>query len=133
MISQSSKPVPPCGEHSRTRLAFRGFRYARVAGSHQQDANGKSTFMISLAKDIRRVSSADGGIALDVRRGTMFRLNPLGARVLDLLERGESLPRIADLISAEFGTAVDVVRADLREFLDSLELHGVLDPRGPEA
>jgi hypothetical protein len=89
--------------------------------------------MISLAKDIRRVSSADGGVALDVRRGTMFRLNPLGARVLDLLETGESLPRIADWISAEFGAAPDVVRADLQEFLDSLELHGVLDPRGPEA
>jgi hypothetical protein len=133
MISQSSKPVAPCGERSRTRFAFRGFRYTRVAGSHQEDADGKSTFMISLAKDIRRVTSADGGIALDVRRGTMFRLNPLGARVLDLLERGESLSRIADLISAEFGAALDVVQADLREFLDALELHGVLDRRGPEA
>jgi hypothetical protein len=89
--------------------------------------------MTPLAKNIRRVSSADGGIVLDVRRGTMFRLNPLGARVLDLLDQGESLPRIADLISAEFGVALAVVQTDVHEFLDSLELHGVLDPRGPKA
>jgi hypothetical protein len=63
----------------------------------------------------------------------MFRLNPLGSRVLDLLDKGELLPRIADQISAEFGVPLDVAEADLREFLDSLELHGVLDPRGPKA
>lgn len=87
--------------------------------------------MAPLAKNIRRVSSADGGIVLDVRRGTMFRINPLGARVLDLLDQGESCPRIATLVSAEFGVALDVVQADVNEFLDSLERHGVLDPRGP--
>ena len=89
--------------------------------------------MTPLAKNIRRVSSADGGIVLDVGRGTMFRLNPLGSRVLDLLDKGELLARIADQISAEFGVALDVAETDLREFLDSLELHGVLDPRGPKA
>lgn len=89
--------------------------------------------MTLLANNIRRVSSADGGIVLDVRRGTMFRLNPLGSRVLDLLDKGESLPRISDQISAEFGVALDVVQTDLREFLDSLGLHGLLDPRGPKA
>lgn len=63
----------------------------------------------------------------------MFRLNPLGSKILDLLDRGESLPRIAEQISAEFGVALDVVQTDLKEFLDALELHGVLDPRGPKA
>src|SRR5713226_8980072 len=133
MIPQSSEPISPCGEHSRTEFVVSGFRCTQVAGSHQQDPFGKSTFMTPLAKNIRRVSSADGGIVLDVRRGTMFRLNPLGARVLDLLDQGESLPRIADMISAEFGVALAVVQTDVHEFLDSLELHGVLDPRGPKA
>ena len=87
--------------------------------------------MTPLAKNIRRVSSADGGIVLDVRRGTMFQINPLGAKVLDLLDQGESFPNIANLLSAEFGVALDVVQADVNEFLDSLERHGVLDPRGP--
>ena len=89
--------------------------------------------MTPLANNIRRVSSVDGGIVLDLRGGTMFRLNPLGSKILDLLDRGESLPRIAEQISAEFGVALDVVQTDLKEFLDALELHGVLDPRGPKA
>jgi hypothetical protein len=89
--------------------------------------------MTPLANNIRRVSSTDGGIVLDVRRGTIFRLNPLGARVLDLLDQGEPLPRITDLLSAEFDVALAVVQSDVNEFLNSLELHGVFDPRGPKA
>jgi hypothetical protein len=89
--------------------------------------------MTLLADSIRRVSSTDGGVVLDLRRGTMFLLNPLGSQILDLLEKGESLPGIANRISAEFGVPLDVVHADIQDFLDSLELHGVLDPRGPKA
>jgi hypothetical protein len=89
--------------------------------------------MTLLADSIRRVSSTDGGVVLDLRRGTMFRLNPLGSQILDLLEKGESLPDIANRIGAEFGIAPEVVRADIQDFLDALELHGVLDPRGAKA
>ena len=84
--------------------------------------------MALLRDNIRRVSSADGGVVLDLRRGTMFRLNPLGSEILDRLERGEALPDIANQISAEFRVARDVVWADIQDFIDSLELHGVLDP-----
>lgn len=70
---------------------------------------------------------------LDLRRGSMFRVNPLGSRILDLLERGEPVPRIAEQIGAEFGVALEVVQADLKEFLDSLDRHGVLERRGPNA
>ena len=66
---------------------------------------------------------------LDLRRGTMFRVNALGSRILDLLDGGENLPRIAEQISAEFGVGLDVVQADINEFLDSLERHGVLERR----
>ena len=89
--------------------------------------------MTPLANAIRKTSNADGAIVLDLRRGTMFRVNPLGSRILDLLDRGEPFPRIAEQISAEFGVALDVVQADVKEFLDCLELHGVLDRRGPSA
>ena len=89
--------------------------------------------MTHLSDNIRRSSSPDGEILLDVRRGTMFRLNPLGSRILDLLDRGESASRIAEEISEEFGVARDVVQIDLTDFLNSLEFHGVLDSRGPGA
>jgi hypothetical protein len=86
--------------------------------------------MTPLANSIRRVSSSDGGILLDIRRGTMFRLNPLATRILDLLDRGESPSRIVEQISAEFEIALDLVQTDVNDFLDALKLHGVLDSRG---
>jgi len=85
--------------------------------------------MTLLASSIRRVSDTDGSILLDLRRGTMFRLNPLGSQILDRLERGESLPHIAEQISTQFAMAPDEVQSDVKEFLSSLELHGVLDSR----
>jgi Coenzyme PQQ synthesis protein D (PqqD) len=94
---------------------------------------GKAVSMKVLADSIRRTSNADGGIVLDLRRGGMFRVNALGSRILDLLDAGEPLPRIAEQISDEFGVGLDVVQADIKEFLDSLEFHGVLERRGPNA
>jgi Coenzyme PQQ synthesis protein D (PqqD) len=85
--------------------------------------------MKPLSDSIRRVSSPDGGVVLDIRRGTMFRVNPLGVRILDLLDGQDSPRQIADRLSADFGIALDIVEADLAEFLDALTAHEVLNPR----
>jgi len=82
--------------------------------------------------NIRRVSSADGGIVLDLRRGAMFRVNPLGSRVLDLLDKGASLLQVTEEISREFRIAPDVVRRDVSDFLDCLERYGVVERHGPD-
>ena len=78
---------------------------------------------------IRRVANADGGVVLDLHRGVMFRVNPLGARVLDLLEQGDSQAQIAEKLSAEFRVALDEVQADVTDFVESLKTRGVLDSR----
>lgn len=82
--------------------------------------------------DIRRVSSADGGVVLDLRRGAMFRVNPLGSRVLDLLDGGKSPRQIAEQISAEFGITLGRAQADIAEFFTSLENYGVLNPQNSD-
>ena len=83
--------------------------------------------MTPLANDIRRVSSADGAIVLHLRRGTMFRVNPMGSKILDLLAQGASLPRIAEQLSTEFGITLSVVQADVKDFIARLRHHGVVD------
>jgi len=88
--------------------------------------------MTQLANSIRRVSSADGAIVMDLRRGTMFRVNPLGARILDLLDSGQSPAQIAVQLHAEFGIALDRVQADIAEFLGSLAAYGILEPHKPK-
>jgi hypothetical protein len=85
--------------------------------------------MTLFPETIRRVANADGGVVLDVRRGTMFRVNPLGARVLDLLDEGNSPAQIAEKLSAEFAVALSEVQADVTEFVESLKAHGVLSSR----
>jgi len=79
------------------------------------------------ANDIRRVSSSDGAIVLHVRRGTMFRVNPMGSKILDLLEQGFGAPKIAEQISKEFGVPLEIVQNDLQAFIQSLLAHGVIE------
>jgi hypothetical protein len=85
--------------------------------------------MKPFSDSIRRAASPDGGIVMDIRRGTMFRVNPLGVRILDLLDSQDSPRQIADRLSAEFGIALELVEADLTEFLDALAAHEVVNPR----
>ena len=75
---------------------------------------------------IRRVANADGGVVLDLSRGAMFRVNPLGARVLDLLDEGNTPAQIAEKLSTEFAVGLSDVQADVNEFVESLKVHGVL-------
>jgi hypothetical protein len=83
--------------------------------------------MTPFPDSIRRVANADGGAVLDLRRGAIFRVNPVGARVLDLLEQGDSTGRIAEKLSAEFEVALSTVQADVAEFVESLKARGVFD------
>jgi hypothetical protein len=89
--------------------------------------------MAHLASGIRRISSPDGGIVLDLRSGSMFRLNPVGSRILDLLDEGHSAGEIVQRLSAEFHISLDVSQTDVREFLDSLKVRGLCDSSAPAA
>jgi hypothetical protein len=88
--------------------------------------------MTPFPNSIRRVTNADGGVVLDLRRGAMFRVNALGAKVLDLLDQGDSPTQIAEKLSAEFNVPLHDVRADVEEFIESLKMHGVLCSQGTE-
>ena len=60
---------------------------------------------------------------LDVLQGQMFNLNPVGSRILELLETGSADSDIVNVISREFNTSREVVENDVREFIDSLRKH----------
>src|ERR1051326_7052876 len=87
---------------------------ATLPGVTREIVLGKAVSMKVLADSTRRTSNADGGIVLDLRRGSMFRVNALGSRILDLLDAGEPLSRIAEQISAECGVELEVVQADVK-------------------
>ncbi len=82
--------------------------------------------MFTIAESVRITKCQDGGVLLDVARGTMFTLNPVGARILELLQQKCGLPLLVAQISREFGAPGEVVRADVEEFLSVLRSQGLL-------
>jgi hypothetical protein len=84
--------------------------------------------MFRISDPIRRTETADGGILLDIHHGQMFCLNVVGAKILELKQRGYDETRIADEISRAYGANREVVRADVREFIETLHKHHILQP-----
>ena len=84
--------------------------------------------MPRVSDTIRRTQTVDGGILLDIHHGRMFCLNLVGAKILELLQRGYNESRITDEISRDYGVSREVVRADVSEFIESLEKNRILRP-----
>jgi len=75
---------------------------------------------------IRKLSNADGCVVLNLRNGQMLRMNSMAARVVDLLEQGESATTISEELSAEFQVALADVRSDIAQFVEVLRAKGVV-------
>ena len=79
---------------------------------------------------VRSTHGQDGAIVLDVQQGQMFNLNLVGSRILELLERGSSESQIVNAVSREFNADVEVVKNDLREFLETLKTYKLVERQG---
>lgn len=79
--------------------------------------------MYAVSAGVRSTRNGDGGIVLDVDQGQMFRLNPVGALILELLGRGCTEIEIAKEISRQYRISEETAVADVREFVKSLEEH----------
>jgi hypothetical protein len=66
--------------------------------------------MFRISDTIRQTQTMDGGVLLDVRHGQMFCLNLVGAKIIQLMQRGYDESRIADEISRDYGASREVVR-----------------------
>lgn len=79
-----------------------------------------------LAPGLRVSAHDDGAVILDIKGGQLYSTNRVGARILALLEEKAHLPDIADRIKSEFDAPLDLVRADLDRFVESLGSRGLL-------
>jgi Coenzyme PQQ synthesis protein D (PqqD) len=77
--------------------------------------------MFRVSEHVRKTSSEDGGIVLDVKHGCMFGLNLVGSRIIELLEQRHTPAQIAEEIASSFGVPTDIADRDAREFLEALE------------
>ena len=120
--------LPRCEQNWRL-LAFVHDRCDRALWTCDQiDSVRDCATMFKISDPIRRTETADGGILLDVLHGQMFSLNIVGAKILELMQRGYDESRIADEISQDYGVNREVVRADVVDFVEILHKHHILQP-----
>ena len=81
---------------------------------------------------VRSTHGQDGAIVLDVQQGQIFNLNPVGSRILQLLEGGSIQSEIVDVISREFHAAPNLVQIDVREFLEVLKTYNLVEDHGSD-
>lgn len=77
--------------------------------------------MLTLSPGARLSKSTDGGILLDLERGVFFHLNPVGTRIVELLERSCNPEFIVHTIGREFQAPEEIVKLDLDDFLVKLQ------------
>jgi len=85
--------------------------------------------MLRIADAIRRTQTEDGGILLDIHHGQMSCLNVVGSKIIELLERGFDETQIAEQVSGMFAADIETVRADVRDFIEVLNKHHILQMR----
>ncbi len=84
--------------------------------------------MLQVAPTIRSNHTSDGATVLDIHRGQMYRLNPVGSKILEGLRNGFDHSQIAVEISTAFHVNLAIAESDLREFLEDLERHNIIEP-----
>ena len=84
--------------------------------------------MFRISDAVRTTGTEDGEILLDIRHGQVFGLNIVASQIIELLQRGCDEAQIADEISRAYKTSVEIVRADVHEFIEVLHKHHVLKP-----
>jgi Coenzyme PQQ synthesis protein D (PqqD) len=83
--------------------------------------------MLTLSQSARLSKSQDGGILLDLDHGVFFSLNPVGTRIVELLQRASALPSIVQTIVREFHAPEELVKNDVDDFLASLRKQRLVD------
>ena len=68
----------------------------------------------------------DETVMLDLAKGTYYGLDPVGARMWQLLLEGKTLAEVCDVIADEYDVSRDSLERDLLSLVDSLVAHGLI-------
>jgi len=81
---------------------------------------------ISIPKDVIARQVGEETVMLDLAKGAYFGLDPIGARIWQLLADGKTPAEACDLMAEEYDVARDQVERDLVTLLDNLKAHGLI-------
>ena len=97
-----------------------------LASSHQFHPETEDV-MFRVSEHVRKTHSQDGGIVLDIKQGRMYGLNLVGSKIIELIEREYTPTLIAQEIARTFGISPEIADTDVREFLETLEKHHLIE------
>jgi Coenzyme PQQ synthesis protein D (PqqD) len=75
---------------------------------------------IRTATSVRETNNQDGSVLLDIKQGICFSMNPVGARIWELLTKECTLDQIATSLETEFSIPRTQIETDICEFIASL-------------
>lgn len=80
---------------------------------------------------VRNISTQDGAVLLDINQGLCFSMNPVGAKIWEMLKMNHPVDRVADTLASEFSVPREQVLEDVRAFMAQLESQHLLvsDPK----
>jgi hypothetical protein len=81
---------------------------------------------MKITKNVRAMVSGEGAVIRNLRSGASFSLNPLGAKVWQLLQQGCSAEKIVEQISVDFKAPRETVASDVASFLEQLRKQGLV-------
>lgn len=68
----------------------------------------------------------DENVILDLESGTYFGLDPVGARIWQLIAEGRSLEEVCDAMMAEFDVSRSDIERDTAQLVEQLVTSGLL-------
>jgi hypothetical protein len=77
---------------------------------------------------VRNIVTQDGAVLLDVNQGLCFSMNPVAARIWEMLKMNLSLDEITDALASECCVPREQVLEDVRGFVSQLHLQKLLVP-----
>ena len=81
-----------------------------------------------ICDSVRSTHNRDGAIVLDIRHGQIFSLNSVGSLVFEFLRRNSrSEYEIVAHLGREFSISREVAESDVRDFLQLLLIHHLID------
>jgi len=103
---------------------LRFFRSRRQRKAPNQLRPGHLGFRI--APDVKASLHSEGIVLINLRRGTVFSANRIGAMIWNAAAERWSLDRVASSISSEFHIPARTAQQDAAEFLAQLAAEGLL-------
>ena len=84
------------------------------------------SYKISIPAQVMARQVGDETVILDLASGTYFGLDPIGARIWQLIGEGKSLGEVCEALLAEYEVSREQLQGDLERLLQELGSKGLI-------